>query len=43
MSLKSDAIIYHTNDHVREYDVVAIVHEYDEEVKLHYASKEINL
>ena len=27
---KSDAIIYHTNDHVREYDVVAIVHEYDE-------------
>ena len=31
---KSDAIIYHTNDHVREYDVVAIVHEYDEETQI---------
>ena len=31
---KNDAIIYHTNDHVREYDVVAIVHEYDENTQL---------
>ena len=31
---KSDAIIYHTNDHVREYDVVAIVHEYDEKSQI---------
>ncbi|MDS0526418.1 U32 family peptidase [Clostridium sp. SHJSY1] len=28
---KTEGIIYNTNDHVREYDVVAIVHEYDEE------------
>ena len=31
---KNDVIIYHTNDHVREYDVVAIVHEYDENTQL---------
>ncbi|MGG7177268.1 peptidase U32 family protein [Clostridium paraputrificum] len=31
---KSDGQIYHTNDHVREYDMVAIVHEYDEETQI---------
>lgn len=31
---KEESIIYHTNDHVREYDVVAIVHEYDEETQI---------
>ncbi|MBD7910799.1 MULTISPECIES: U32 family peptidase [Clostridium] len=31
---KSEGIIYNTNDHVREYDVVAIVHEYDEETQI---------
>lgn len=32
-SPKQEGLIYHTNDHVREYDVVAIVHEYDEETQ----------
>ncbi len=31
---KEDGLIYNTNNHVREYDVVAIVHEYDEETQL---------
>ncbi|MGL5379094.1 peptidase U32 family protein [Clostridium sp.] len=30
-SPKEEGLIYHTNNHVKEYDVVAIVHEYDEE------------
>ena len=31
---KSEGLIYNTNDHVREYDVVAIVHDYDEETQI---------
>lgn len=31
---KADGLIYNTNNHVREYDVVAIVHEYDEESQI---------
>ena len=31
---KHEGIIYKTNNHVREYDVVAIVHEYDEETQI---------
>jgi len=31
---KKEGIIYNTNDHVREYDVVAIVHEYNEETQI---------
>lgn len=31
---KEEGIIYNTNDHIREYDVVAIVHEYDEETQI---------
>ena len=29
-----EGLIYHTNNHVREYDVVAIVHDYDEETQI---------
>ena len=32
---KHEGIIYKTNNHVREYDVVAIVHEYDEETQFY--------
>lgn len=28
---KEDSMIYHTNDHVKEWDMVAIVHDYNEE------------
>ena len=31
---KEDGLIYNTNDHVREYDVVAIVKEYDEATEM---------
>ena len=31
---KEDGLIYNTNDHVREYDVVAIVKEYDENTQM---------
>ena len=31
---KSDGIIYNTNDHVREYDMVAIIQEYNEETQI---------
>ena len=31
---KHEGIIYKTNNHVREYDVVAIVHEYYEETQI---------
>lgn len=31
---KAEGIIYNTNDHIREYDVVAIVYDYDEKTKL---------
>ena len=31
---KHEGLIYKTNNHVRDYDVVAIVHEYDEETQI---------
>jgi putative protease len=31
---KSEGLIYNTNNHIREYDVVAIVYEYDEETQI---------